>query len=79
MYLIDREHAFRSNELWGKYTSFLPLTEQINRITLTGFKYLLYLKDIEIGAGLYISNGLEGEEGDITLADGVLIVMESYD
>ena len=79
MYLIDGEHTFRSSELWGKYISFLPLTEQVNGITLTGFKYPLYLKDIEIGTSLCISNELEGEEGGITFTDGVLIVVESHD
>ena len=55
------------------------MTEQVNGITLTGFKYPLYLKDIEIGTSLCISNELEGEEGGITFTDGVLIVVESHD
>lgn len=79
VYLIDREHVFRRRDLWGKYISFLPLTEQVNGITLTGFKYPLCHKDIEIGTSLCVSNELAREEGTITFTDGVLIVVESHD
>lgn len=79
LYLIDAEHRFRRSETWGKYISFLPLTEHVSGITLRGFKYPLYQKDIEIGTGLCISNELSEEEGMITFSDGVLIVVESRD
>ena len=55
IYLIDGEHEFKRSALWGKYISFLPLTEQVNGITLEGFKYPLFEKDIEIGTSLCIS------------------------
>ena len=29
IYLIDGEHEFQRSSLWGKYISFLPLTEQV--------------------------------------------------
>lgn len=79
IYLIDGERLFRRSGTWGKYISFVPLTEQVKGITLTGFKYPLYEKDIEIGTSLCISNELSGEEGRITFSDGVLIVVESHD
>jgi len=63
IYLIDGEHEFQRSSLWGKYISFLPLTEQVNGITLEGFKYPLFEKDIEIGTSLCISNELTGETG----------------
>ena len=79
IYLIDGEHEFQRSSLWGKYISFLPLTEQVNGITLEGFKYPLFEKDIEIGTSLCISNELTGETGRITFTDGVLICVESHD
>ena len=79
VYLIDGEHTFKRDRLWGRYISFLPLTEEVKGITLTGFKYPLQEKDIEIGTSLCISNELVGEEGTITCGDGVLIVVESHD
>lgn len=79
LYLIDGERVFRRDETWGKYISFVPLTEKVAGITLTGFKYPLFQKDIEIGTSLCISNELWEEEGRITFTDGVLIVVESRD
>ena len=79
IYLIDGERTFKRNEAWGNYISFLPLTQEVRGITLTGFKYPLHEKDIEIGTSLCISNELAGEEGTITFTDGVLIVVESHD
>lgn len=60
IYLIDKERTFKRREIWGKYISFLPLTEEVRGITLTGFKYPLHEKDIEIGTSLCISNELQG-------------------
>ena len=79
LYLIDGEHIFRKDAVWGKYISFLPLTQEVKGITLKGFKYPLTDRDIFIGTSLCISNELVGEEGAITFTDGVLIVVESHD
>lgn len=79
LYLIDGERSFCKSKLWGNYISFLPLTEKVTGITLTGFKYPLFEKDIEIGTSLCISNELAEAEGRLTLRDGVLIVVESHD
>ena len=79
LYLIDGEHTFRKDAVWGKYISFLPLTQEVKGITLKGFKYPLADRDIFIGTSLCISNELVEEEGRITLSDGVLITVESHD
>ena len=51
---------------------FLPLTQEVKGITLTGFKYPLQEKDIEIGTSLCISNELAEEEARIRFRQGVL-------
>lgn len=79
LYLIDGERRFRRQELWGRYVSFLPLTETVRGITLRGFKYPLTDRDIEIGTSLCISNELEEDEAVITFTEGVLVVVESHD
>lgn len=79
IYLIDGNRTFHRDSLWGNYISFLPLTEEVKGITLTGFKYPLFEKDIQIGSSLCISNELREDEGSITFTDGVLIVVESHD
>ncbi len=79
LYLIDGNHTFHKDTIWGKYISFLPLTEEVTGITLKGFKYPLADCDISIGTSLCISNELVEEEGIITFTDGVLITVESHD
>ena len=79
IYLLDGEREYQKGQVWGKYISFLPLTERVYGITLEGFKYPLKDRDIEIGTSLCISNELAADEAVITLQDGVLIVVESRD
>ena len=79
LYILDQGKTYRSGEVWGKYISFLPLTEEVHGITLKGFKYPLTNRDIRIGTSLCISNELEAETGAITFRDGVLICVESHD
>ena len=79
LYILAQGKTYRSSETWGKYISFLPLTEEVHGITLKGFKYPLTNRDIRIGTSLCISNELEAETGTITFRDGVLICVESHD
>jgi thiamine pyrophosphokinase len=77
--VIDKRRTFLAETLWGKYISFLPLCGEVKKITLTGFKYPLYEKDIDLGTSLCISNELTGEEGTIEFASGTLICIQSHD
>lgn len=79
IYLLDGEREYQKGQVWGKYISFLPLTERVYGITLEGFKYPLKDRDIEIGTSLCISNELSEERGRITFRDGVLICVEAHD
>lgn len=79
LYLLNRGRSFQKRELWGKYISFLPLTSEVRKITLTGFLYPLKERDIPMGMSLCISNELEAETGTIEFTEGVLICVESHD
>lgn len=79
IYLLDGEKEFVRERLYGKYISFLPLTEQVEKITLKGFKYPLLDHDISIGTSLCISNELVEERGSITFEEGILICVECHD
>ena len=79
LYILDQGKTYRFGEIWGKYISFLPLTEEVHGITLKGFKYPLTDRDIRIGTSLCISNELAEKTGTITFRDGVLICVESHD
>lgn len=77
--VINKGRTFQSEALWGKYISFLPLCGEVKKITLTGFKYPLSEKDIDLGTSLCISNELTGPEGTIDFESGILICIESHD
>ncbi len=71
--------VFYREGIYGRYISFLPLTESVEGITLTGFKYPLSDRDIRIGTSLCISNELTEEEGVLSFRKGILICVESHD
>lgn len=77
--VLTEGRSFVSSQCWGRYISFLPLTGEVKGITLTGFKYPLFQKDISVGTSLCISNELTGEQGSITFSAGALICVESHD
>lgn len=78
---IEKEHVFLKDQLYGKYVSFLPLTEKVNGITLTGFKYPLLNKNISIleNPSLCVSNEVEEPQAVIHFEEGILICVESRD
>jgi len=85
IYLIDseieKERVFLREEMYGRYVSFLPLTERVQGITLIGFKYPLYKKNISIleNPSLCVSNEVEAERAVMRFESGILICVESRD
>ncbi len=79
--LLAEGKTFDREKVYGKYVSFLPFSQKVRGITLTGFKYPLHEKDIEIGveAGLCVSNEIAEAEARIDFRDGILICVESRD
>lgn len=81
VYLLSQGRTFCREALYGTYVSFIPMTEEVRAITLTGFKYPLNRKHISIGAeaGLCISNEVITDRAWITFDSGILICIESKD
>ena len=81
IYLLDQGKSFYRKNLWGKYVSFLPYTEEVTGITLTGFRYPLQDKTIRRGqeVGLCISNELAEDRAVLEFREGILICVESSD
>lgn len=78
---FGKRTEFFKDSLYGTYVSFLPLTETVRGITLTGFKYPLFEKDISIleNPSLCVSNEVVEERAEITFRQGILICVESRD
>lgn len=77
--LLNRAHVFEKNQCFGKYLSFIPLTERVDNVTLTGFRYPLCNHTLTIGSSLGISNELVEESAEISFTGGILICIESRD
>ncbi|WP_254450364.1 thiamine diphosphokinase [Cohnella herbarum] len=61
------------------YISLLPLTIEVEGVTLEGFRYPLHQATLRIGWSLGISNVLEAPVGTIHMTSGLLLVIRSRD
>lgn len=62
-----------------KFISFLPMTAEIQGLTLKGFKYPLTDRHIPLGSTLCISNELLTDNGHFSFFEGILMVVRSND
>lgn len=79
IYLIDKEINLKKDKVYGRYISLIPLTDTVNGLTLTGFKYPLNNYILPIGISLGISNEIIENVAHIEIKEGILIVIESKD
>ncbi len=79
LYLKNKSFTLYRKETKGEYFSLLPLTETVENVTLTGFKYpvehLTFYREKTLG----ISNEITEEEATVELGKGIFIVVESRD
>jgi thiamine pyrophosphokinase len=62
-----------------EYVSFVPITDSVEKLTLTGFKYPLKNRNIFRGSTLCISNELIQSSGTFSFTNGILMVIRSSD
>ena len=75
-----KTYAIAKEAQFGTYVSFLALGGPVEGITLKGFKYPVTDGRIVCGdGGLFVSNEITAEEGQISWSSGNLIVIESRD
>lgn len=79
LYLKNQSFTLQRKETWGDFLSLLPLTETVEEVTLTGFKYpvqkLTFYRERTLG----ISNEITEEEASVEFSKGIFIVVESRD
>lgn len=81
LYLADHTIEIHRKNLFGKYISLLPLTEQVYPLTLQGLEYGLEDYTMAIGNSRGVSNEM-AEDADtavISFTEGILIIIESRD
>jgi thiamine pyrophosphokinase len=72
---------FTAADSYGRYISFIPMSDAVTGVTLEGFRYPLHDKTLVPGAepGLCVSNELAGEAGRLRFSSGTLLCIESRD
>ncbi len=88
-YLVDAHNRIRlipegstvlqKAEQYGHYTSLLPLTTKVCGVTLTGFAYPLEDGTLETFSSLGVSNEIVEQTAQITIKNGVAVLIESKD
>ena len=79
LYVKQQSFTLVRNKTQGDFLSLLPLTETVEGVTLTGFKYpvenLTFFRDRTLG----ISNEITEEEARVELKKGTFLVVEARD
>ena len=79
MCLIKERTLLRKEEQYGKYVSFLPFTDQVQGITLTGYKYPLDNYTMVKGPAFGVSNEIEADVSCVEIKNGILLMIQSRD
>lgn len=77
--LLNHSIKLEKSKLSGKYISFLPFLEQVEKLTLKGFLYPLEQYTLAPGVSIGISNEAVEELCEISFHKGILIMIEAHD
>ena len=71
--------VFRREKTFGTYLSLIPLTDELDGLTLRGVKYPLDKAGVRKGHTLCVSNEITADEAEVILGRGVMAVVLSKD
>jgi thiamine pyrophosphokinase len=75
VFLVDSSETIKDNK--GRTVSFLPFTERVEGITLTGFAYELQDAIMELGKPYGMSNVVKSNEAFVKVGKGILLAVLS--
>lgn len=79
LYLKNTTFQLKKQEVKGDFFSLLPLTQTVEKVTLTGVKYPVKQRTFYREDTLGISNEIIEDEATIEFTNGIFIVVESKD
>lgn len=79
LYLKEQAFIIKKEEQYGEFVSLLPLTDCVENVTLSGFKYSLNHKTFCRENTLGVSNEIIEDTANVSFSKGVFIVVESKD
>ena len=75
----DSSFSIKKQDSFGKYISFLAMSEKVEGITLKGFKYPLLKYTMTNDDGIGISNEIEEDTAYVEFESGILLMIMSRD
>lgn len=81
LYLIDGKTELHRDDIWNKYISFYPYTDEVKNLRISGLKYELDGYDIKKGSSRTVSNEFAdgSDSAYVSFESGILIVIQSKD
>lgn len=79
IYLKKESFTIEKKLQFGSNVSFLPFTEKVIGLTLTGCKYPLNNHTLLSGSSLAVSNEIKADLAGVEFKEGILLVMETKD
>lgn len=79
VYMARKKYSIKKAEQYGQFVSFIPLTENVEGLTLKGFKYNLEGHTLTITRSLGVSNEIVENEAFISYKKGYLLALESVE
>lgn len=84
--IVDKHNQIRMikgyvclNEKISKYISLIPISSELEEVTLRGFKYPLENHSVHLGESLCVSNEIVALPAEINIKEGYALLIESQD
>ena len=79
LYLMEHDFEIKKQEQFGTFVSLLPLTDCVENVTLSGFKYSLEHRTFFREKTLGVSNEITEDTARVSFSKGIFLVIESKD
>lgn len=77
--VLDQTTVLSKKEQFGKYISFFSMSDQVEDLTLTGFKYPLYKYTMTNFDGIGVSNEIVQDHAKVEFSKGLVLMVMSRD
>ena len=77
--VLDKPAVISRKEQFGTYISFFSMSDQVEGLTLTGFKYPLYEYTMTNFDGIGVSNEIQEETAKVEFSKGLVLMVMSRD
>lgn len=77
--VLDKSAVISRKEQFGTYISFFSMSDQVEGLTLTGFKYPLHEYTMTNFDGIGVSNEIQEETAKVEFSKGLVLMVMSRD